>query len=86
MIVSMLQDGSDQSVSKLAQGFSLTRQGVSRHLDILEEAGLVRRHSVGRETRYRLEIEELNRAKTYLARASEQWDGAISRLTKHLED
>ena len=86
IIVSRLQDGSDLSLSALTHGFSLTRQGVSRHLAVLEKARLVRSRRVGRETRYALEVEALNRAKDYLARASAQWDDAIGRLQQHLED
>ena len=85
VIVSKLQDGSDLSISKLTEGLSLTRQGVSRHLRVLENARLVRRRRVGRETRYQLEVEALNRAGDYLARASSQWDQTIDRLAKHLE-
>jgi len=84
-IVSRLQDGTGQSITSLTQSFSLTRQGVSRHLHVLEGAGLVRCHRVGREARYHLETEALNRAQTYLARASAQWDDAINRLAKHLD-
>ena len=85
VIVSKLQDGSDRSISKIAEGLSLTRQGVSRHLRVLEKASLVRRRRVGRETRYQLEVEALNRARDYLVRASSQWDHTIDRLAKHLE-
>lgn len=85
VIVSRLQDGSEHSISRLTEGLSLTRQGVSRHLRVLEDARLVRSRRVGRETRYHLEGEALDRARGYLARASEQWDAAIGRLTRHLE-
>lgn len=85
MLVSKLQDGSDHSISQLTEGLLLTRQGVSRHLHVLEDAKLVRSRRVGRETRYNLEVEALDQAKDYLARASEQWDAAIGRLVKHLE-
>lgn len=85
VIVSRLQDGSDRSISKLTDGLSLTRQGVSRHLRVLENARLVRRRRVGRETRYQLEFEQLSRARDYLARASSQWDQATDRLSKYLD-
>ena len=85
VIVSRLQDGSDRSLSKLAEGLSLTRQGVSRHLHVLEKASLVRHRRVGRETRYQLDVEALSRARDYLAHASAQWDRAMDRLAKHLE-
>lgn len=85
VIIAKLQDGSEHSISKLTQGLSLTRQGVSRHLRVLEEAKLIHRNRVGRETRYHLSIEALDQAKDYLAQASAQWDDAIDRLTAHLE-
>ncbi len=84
-MLSILEDGSDHSIADIAQAFSLTRQGVTRHLRILEEAGLVHRRSVGREAKYRLEIAELIRAQNYLIRASERWDDAIDRLSKHFQ-
>lgn len=85
VIVSRLQDGSDPSISTLTEGLLLTRQGVSRHLRVLEKARLVRRRRVGRETRYQLDVEALRRARDYLAHASTQWDHTIERLAKHVE-
>ncbi len=85
-IIHKLLDGSEQSLSSLTEGFSLTRQGISRHLDALTQSGLISRHRVGRETRYRLQHEQLHRAKTYLERASKQWDDAITRLSNHLTE
>lgn len=85
VIISRLQDGADRSISKLSDGLSLTRQGVSRHLQVLEKARLVRRRRVGRETRYQLEIEALSQARDYLKRASSQWDQTTDRLTEYLE-
>lgn len=85
VIISRLQDGSDPSISTLTEGLSLTRQGVSRHLRVLEKAGLVRSRRVGRETRYQLDVEALSRARDHLARASAQWDQAIERLASRLE-
>ncbi len=84
-IISKLQDGSDCSLSMLAEGFSLTRQGVSRHMQVLEKARLVRRRRIGRETKYQLEVDALSRARDYLAHATSQWDNAIERLARHLE-
>ena len=85
VIVSKLQDGSELSISKLTEGLSLTRQGVSRHLTVLEKAGLLKCQRVGREARYSLEIEAMMRVQNYLQQASKQWDDAIMRLTQHLE-
>lgn len=84
-IISRLQDGSEQSVSNLCSGLTLTRQGVTRHLHVLEQAGIVHSQRVGRETRYQLQIAKLTEARDYLANASLQWDDALERLSKHIE-
>lgn len=84
IIVSKLQDGSEQSISKLTEGLSLTRQGVSRHLNVLETAGILKCQRIGREARYSLEVATLSRAQNYLQQASKQWDEAIVRLRQHL--
>jgi len=84
-IIQKLLDGSEQSISNLAKGFSLTRQGISRHLDVLTRSGIIARNRIGRETRYRLQQEQLNRAAAYLAQASSQWDDALTRLSTHIE-
>ena len=85
-IIAKLHDGTEQSITNLTQGLSLTRQGVSRHLHVLEDAKLVRRNRIGRETRYQINVKALNRARQYLERASVQWDDATARLANHLED
>ena len=85
-IFSRLGDGSTQSISQLAEGLPLTRQGVTRHLRVLEDARLVQSRRIGRETRYTLDVKAVRHANRYLARASEQWDQAISRLSRHLQD
>lgn len=85
-IISHLSDGSDRSVSQLAENSHLTRQGISRHLRVLEEVDLVHMRRIGRESRYQLDLTALNRAQIYLDRAAKQWDQAIHRLSEHLAD
>lgn len=86
MIISNLSDGSDRSISQLAEHSHLTRQGVSRHLRVLEEADLVHMRRIGRESRYQLDLAALDQARIYLDRAAKQWDQAVQRLSEHLED
>lgn len=86
MIISHLSDGSDCSVSQLAENSNLTRQGISRHLRVLEEVDLVSMRRVGRESRYLLDLAALNQARRYLDHAEKQWDHAIRRLSEHLVD
>lgn len=85
-LVSRLGDGGSHSISHLSEGLQLSRQGVTKHLRVLERAGLVHSSKVGRENQYRYAPERLIRAKDYLEQVSAQWDGALSRLKLFVED
>jgi DNA-binding transcriptional ArsR family regulator len=63
----------------------LTRQGVTKHLRVLERVGIVSSNRVGRESRYRYEPEPIERARSYLDTVSSQWDDALSRLKSLVE-
>lgn len=83
-IVRDLLRNQPESVSRIASRSSLTRQAVSKHLRVLELAGVVSRARVGRESRYRVEPGAFDAARQYLERASTQWDDALARLSDHL--
>ena len=85
-LVSRLGDGRQRSIVQLADGLDLTRQGVTKHLHVLKDAGIVTRRRVGRETRYTIRPAAVARARDYLERASAQWDDAIARLRAAVED
>jgi DNA-binding transcriptional ArsR family regulator len=85
-LLATLVGGSKRSISQLAQGSRLTRQAISKHLHVLEQAGIVASERVGRESRYRLRPEPLEEVQAYLARVSEQWGQALERLRSFIED
>jgi DNA-binding transcriptional ArsR family regulator len=85
-LLTRLSEGHAQSIVELTRGTGLTRQGVSKHLAVLERAGVISRDRVGRESRYAVRPESLAEAGRYLERASRQWDDAIARLRKFVED
>jgi DNA-binding transcriptional ArsR family regulator len=85
-LVGTLVSGSSRSISQLAQGSRLTRQAISKHLRVLEEAGIVASERVGRESRFQLRPEPLDQAQAYLARVSEQWGQALERLRSFIEE
>jgi len=85
-LVTTLVAGSSRSISQLAHGSPLTRQAISKHLRVLEEAGIVASERVGRESRFQLRPEPLNEAQAYLARVSEQWGQALERLRSFIEE
>lgn len=81
-----LAGGEAKSISHLAKGSTLTRQAISKHLRVLEDAGLLRAERVGREVRFGLEHKPLADAQDWLASISRQWDGALARLKTFVEE
>lgn len=85
-LLSRLCDGQAYSITDLASGAKMTRQGVTKHLATLQRAKIVTRRRLGRESLYQLRPESLKQACDYLTRASQQWDEAIDRLKSFVED
>lgn len=84
-VLGRLADGEPQSISRLTQGTRLTRQAVTKHLRVLEGAGVVRSVRVGRESRFALEPKPIDDLRAYLADVSRQWDNALARLKAFAE-
>lgn len=85
-LVSRLSDGEPHSITELTDGLALTRQAVTKHLRVLNEAGLVDNERVGRESRFAMRPRAIVDARDYLDRVSSQWDQAIARLRSAVED
>ena len=64
----------------------MSRQAITKHLQVLERAGIVRSVRAGRENLFEFRPEPLSDATAYLARVSDQWDDALSRLKSFVED
>jgi len=84
-LVARLCSGGPQSIKHLTAGSEVTRQAVTKHLSVLAEAGLVRGVRQGRESRWALSSEQLDVARRYLERMSEQWTERLEALERHLE-
>jgi DNA-binding transcriptional ArsR family regulator len=80
-----LGDGRSRSIAELTEGTGLTRQGLSKHLTILERVGVIAGERLGRESRYAIRPGALDEVLRYLEQAARQWDDAIDRLQKHVE-
>lgn len=84
-LLSRLQDGDARSLVQLTDGTGLTRQGVSKHLRVLEDVGMVTRERIGRESRFMYQPSGMDAARRHLERASAQWDDALVRLRGVIE-
>jgi DNA-binding transcriptional ArsR family regulator len=74
------------SATTLTDGTDISRQAISKHLKVLEGAGLVSAARRGREVVYALEPERLGEARDFLAAVSARWDRALERLRRLVEE
>ena len=81
-----LTSGQPQSISRLTVGTKLTRQAVTKHLRVLEDAGVVRCVRIGRESRFELETKPIDEVRDYLEHVSKQWEDALARLKSFVEE
>jgi DNA-binding transcriptional ArsR family regulator len=85
-LVSRLSQHGPLSIATLTEGARVTRQAVTKHLQVLESAGLAHSEKSGRETLWTFEPKPLAEAREQLAAISRQWDAAIERLRAFVED
>ena len=85
-IVSRLCEEGPLSISRLSEGSHVTRQAVTKHLRVMEEARLLHCRRRGRETLWSLDERRLKEARQYLAQISSQWDNALNRLKNFVEE
>jgi DNA-binding transcriptional ArsR family regulator len=85
LLVRLSQNG-PESIARLSAKSTSTRQAITKHLDVLAKAGLVRDEHRGRERIWRIEQKRLDEARAYLERISRLWDGALGRSKDAVED
>ncbi len=84
-VVSRLSAGGPMSITELAEGAEVTRQAVTKHLNVLADAGLVRGFRRGREHVWELRKNQLAEARRILDLISTRWDEALERLRAMVE-
>lgn len=84
-IVRHLSQRGPQSIARLTRGSGISRQAVSKHIGILERAGLLRSSRRGRERLVALEAPRLQDARRFLSAVSDEWDAALGRLRRLAE-
>ena len=80
-----LAEYSPKTATQLAQEYPITRQGILKHLTILEAAGLVAVHQEGREKRFTLTPEPLGELEQWVKEIGAKWDERLMRLKVWLE-
>jgi DNA-binding transcriptional ArsR family regulator len=80
-----LAEASPRTATQLAEVYPITRQGILKHLHVLEEAGLVTVAQQGREKRYTLTPEPLSDLERWIEDLNALWDARLGRLKALVE-
>src|SRR5918999_5032470 len=83
-IVARLAEG-DATVKELAEPFAVSLPAISRHLKVLEHAGLITRGRAAQSRPSSLRVEALREATTWMDARRELWERRIARLDRHLK-
>jgi DNA-binding transcriptional ArsR family regulator len=85
-LLARLRANPDMSVSELAAPFNMSLPAVMKHLNVLSDAGLVRRNKAGRVVSCALDATPMQQANQWLERYQRFWTQSFDRLAAHLED
>jgi DNA-binding transcriptional ArsR family regulator len=83
-ILGQLAQG-DQCVTELARPYSMSLPAVSKHLRVLEKAGLVRRRRNGRVHSLKLEARPMQQAQAWIEEYRKFWEESFDRLDEYLK-
>jgi DNA-binding transcriptional ArsR family regulator len=83
-ILERLAEG-DATVKELAEPFDVSLPAISRHLKVLERAGLITRGRSAQSRPSSLRVEALDEATMWMQARRELWDGRLDRLDRHLK-
>ena len=84
-LLDLLLDRGEATASALATELPITRQGVAKHLLVLQRADLVHAQRIGRETRFTVRDERLAQAQQQMARVASRWDERLTRIKRIAE-
>ncbi|WP_246662594.1 metalloregulator ArsR/SmtB family transcription factor [Rhizobium sp. P44RR-XXIV] len=85
-VLQRLLDRPGLSVSELAQSFSLKLPGMTKHLDVLSDAGLITRTKTGRTVAVNLSAAPMQETMAWLNRYERFWTVSLDRLATLLEE
>ena len=84
-VLDLLVSNGEASAWSLAEHVPFSRQAVSKHLVVLEEAGLVSRRKQGREVLYQVDVNRLDEATRAMADLAAQWDRRLTSIKRLAE-
>ena len=84
-ILARLAEG-DAGVLEVASPFSMSQPAVSKHLRVLEDAGLISRHRLARQRMCHLEPQRLGQLSDWVGSYREYWEDSFERLDDVLEE
>ena len=76
----------DRCVTDLSKPYSMSLPAVSKHLRVLEKAGLVRRHRNGRVHRLKLQAAPMQQAQQWIETYRRFWEDSLDRLDEYLKE
>ncbi|MFL6449019.1 MAG: ArsR/SmtB family transcription factor [Bryobacteraceae bacterium] len=84
-LLAKLCDGYQVSITQLALDSPISRQAITKHLQVLERAGIVHVVRAGRQSLFELRPKPLEQARDHLGVVSRQWNEALGRLRSFVE-
>lgn len=84
-LIAVLCAGGAFSIAQLTASTDISRQGVTKHLQVLADAGVVRDVKLGRERLWQLEPGQIEQAKRTLEIIGREWEVALSKLKAFAE-
>ena len=84
-LIAKLGSGEPSSIARLTAGSRLTRQAITKHLRVLQRAGLVHSIRAGRESRFAFDPHPIEQTQDYLNAVSRRWDQTLARLKSFVE-
>jgi DNA-binding transcriptional ArsR family regulator len=84
-VLDLLLERGEATASALARELPITRQGIAKHLVVLERADLVQARRAGRETRFSVRDERLAQAQRQMAQVASRWDNRLATIKRIAE-
>ncbi len=86
ILKNLMLAGATLNVTTISAAFDTSRQAITKHILVLEKAGLVTSDRIGRETYYTAQPNALQAMNDWLAHYDSFWDNTLNNLGEHLDN